>query len=85
MVAGTNRGGRRVGVDVVSIGIPAPIRNGRPIFEPRHLGTAWMDFDYEDAFGKPTKVVNDAAMQEVGSYRGGRMLFSVSGRGSGRR
>ncbi|HEY2354958.1 MAG TPA: ROK family protein [Gaiellaceae bacterium] len=69
--------------DVVSIGIPTPIRNGRPVMEPPNLGKGWVDFDYEAAFGKPTKVVNDAVMQAVGSYRGGRMLFLGLGTGLG--
>jgi polyphosphate glucokinase len=69
--------------DVVSIGIPAPIRNNRPSSEPPNLGTGWVKFDYEAAFGKPTKIVNDAAMQAIGSYRGGRMLFLGLGTGLG--
>jgi polyphosphate glucokinase len=69
--------------DVVSIGIPAPIRDGRPSMEPVNLGEGWIEFDYEAAFGKPTKVLNDAVMQAVGSYRGGRMLFLGLGTGLG--
>jgi polyphosphate glucokinase len=69
--------------DVVSVGIPAPVRGGRPSMEPPNLGEGWIDFDYEAAFGKPTKVVNDAVMQAVGSYRGGRMLFLGLGTGLG--
>jgi polyphosphate glucokinase len=69
--------------DVVSVGIPSPVRNGTVISDPVNLGKGWVDFDYEAAFGKPTKVVNDAAMQAVGSYEGGRMLFLGLGTGLG--
>ena len=69
--------------DAVSIGIPAPVRNGRVASEPVNLGTGWVGFDFEEAFGKPTKVVNDAAMQALGSYAGGRMLFLGLGTGLG--
>ena len=69
--------------DVVSVGIPTPVRGGMPIAEPVNLGTGWVGFDYEQAFAKPTKVVNDAAMQALGSYEGGRMLFLGLGTGLG--
>jgi len=69
--------------DVVSIGIPAPVRGGKVTAEPVNLGTGWVGFDFESAFGKPTKVVNDAAMQALGSYEGGRMLFLGFGTGLG--
>jgi polyphosphate glucokinase len=69
--------------DVVSVGIPSPVRNNKVISDPINLGKNWIDFDYEAAFGKPTKVVNDAAMQAVGSYEGGRMLFLGLGTGLG--
>jgi polyphosphate glucokinase len=69
--------------DVVSVGIPSPVRNGKVISDPVNLGKGWVDFDYEAAFGKPTKVVNDAVMQAVGSYQGGRMLFLGLGTGLG--
>ena len=68
---------------VVSVGIPAPVVGGRVAHEPVNLGKGWAGFDYEDAFGKPTKVVNDAAMQALGSYAGGRMLFLGLGTGLG--
>jgi polyphosphate glucokinase len=67
----------------VSIGVPTPIRGGMPIAEPVNLGTGWVGFDFEQAFGAPTKVVNDAVMQAVGSYEGGRMLFLGLGTGLG--
>jgi polyphosphate glucokinase len=69
--------------DRVSVGIPTPVRGGRPIAEPVNLGEGWVGFDYEAAFGVPTKVVNDAAMQALGSYEGGRMLFLGLGTGLG--
>jgi polyphosphate glucokinase len=69
--------------DVVSVGIPTPVRGGKAIAEPVNLGEGWVAFDYESAFGRPTKVVNDAAMQAVGSYEGGRMLFLGLGTGLG--
>ncbi len=69
--------------DVVSIGLPAPVRGGRVVAEPINLGDGWVGFDFDAAFGKPTKVVNDAVMQAVGSYEGGRMLFLGLGTGLG--
>jgi polyphosphate glucokinase len=69
--------------DVVSIGVPAPVRDGRVLREPVNLGKGWVGFDFEAAFGRPTKVVNDAAMQALGSYEGGRMLFLGLGTGLG--
>jgi predicted NBD/HSP70 family sugar kinase len=69
--------------DVVSVGVPAPVRGGKVVAEPANLGDGWVGFDFEAAFGKPTKVINDAAMQAVGSYQGGRMLFLGLGTGLG--
>jgi polyphosphate glucokinase len=69
--------------DVVSVGIPTPVHGGMPIAEPVNLGDGWVGFDYERAFGKPTKVVNDAAMPALGSYEDGRMLFLGLGTGLG--
>ena len=69
--------------DAVSIGIPAIVRGGRVVAEPVNLGSGWVDFDFQEAFGKPTKVVNDAAMQALGSYEGGKMLFLGLGTGLG--
>jgi len=69
--------------DSVSVGIPSPVHGGRVLAEPVNLGDGWVGFDYEAAFGKPTKVVNDAAMQALGSYEGGRMLFIGLGTGLG--
>ena len=69
--------------DVVSIGYPGPVVHDRPLAEPRNLGAGWVKFDYHKAFGKPVKMINDAAMQALGSYRGGRMLFLGLGTGLG--
>jgi predicted NBD/HSP70 family sugar kinase len=69
--------------DVLSIGIPAVVRAGRVVSEPVNLGSGWVGFDFEEAFGKPTKVINDAAMQALGSYEGGKMLFLGLGTGLG--
>ena len=69
--------------DVISIGYPGAVKNGRPAREPRNLAGGWMRFDYRKAFGKPVKIVNDAAMQALGAYRGGRMLFLGLGTGLG--
>jgi polyphosphate glucokinase len=68
---------------VVSIGYPGPVLNGRPVAEPHNLASGWVGFDFSHAFRKPVKVVNDAAMQALGSYRGGRMLFLGLGTGLG--
>src|SRR4029079_15333386 len=69
--------------DRVSVGIPPPVRGGKPIAEPVNLGAGWVGFDFDAAFGVPTKVVNDAVMQAIGSYEGGRMLFLGLGTGLG--
>ena len=69
--------------DAVSIGIPTVVRDSRVVSEPVNLGKGWVGFDFEAAFGKPTKVVNDAAMQALGSYDGGKMLFLGLGTGLG--
>ena len=69
--------------DRISVGIPSPVRQGRVTADPVNLGQGWADFDYEAAFGYPTKVVNDAAMQALGSYEGGVMLFLGLGTGLG--
>jgi polyphosphate glucokinase len=69
--------------DAVSIGYPGPVVHGRPLREPYNLGKGWVGFDFRKAFGRPVQVINDAAMQALGSYRGGRMLFLVIGTGLG--
>lgn len=69
--------------DVISIGFPGLVGASGPLAEPGNLGSGWMGFDYSAAFGKPVKFVNDAAMQAVGSYEGGRMIFVGLGTGVG--
>lgn len=69
--------------EVVSIGYPGVVVRGRPIAEPRNLGHGWVAFDFAAAFGLPVRIVNDAAMQALGSYRGGKMLFLGLGTGLG--
>jgi len=69
--------------DVVSIGFPAPVRNGRITRDPKHLGKGWVRFNFARALGIPVRMVNDAAMQALGSYYGGRMLFLGLGTGLG--
>jgi polyphosphate glucokinase len=69
--------------DVVSIGYPGPVVHDRPMAEPHNLGKGWMGFNFAAAFKLPTKVINDAAMQALGSYRGGKMLFLGLGTGLG--
>ncbi len=69
--------------EAVSIGYPGPVINGKPALEPKNLAPGWVGFDYAGRFGKPTKVINDAAMQALGSYEGGRMLFLGLGTGLG--
>src|SRR5438445_2815551 len=69
--------------DAVSIGYPGTVVHGHPVAEPHNLGRGWVGFDFRTAFGCPVKVINDAAMQALGSYRGGRMLFLGLGTGLG--
>ena len=69
--------------DVVSIGYPGPVHNDGPAAEPHNLGPGWVGFDFGAAFGRPVRVINDAAMQALGSYEGGRMLFLGLGTGLG--
>ena len=69
--------------DRISLGYPGPIINGRPLREPHNLGAGWMGFDFRKAFGCPVKVINDASMQALGSYKGGSMLFLGLGTGLG--
>ena len=69
--------------DVISLGYPGPVFRNRPIAEPHNLGHGWAGFDFAKAFRRPTRVVNDALMQALGSYKGGRMLFLGLGTGLG--
>ncbi len=68
---------------VISVGYPGPVAGNRPIAEPHNLGSGWSGFDFAKAFHRPAKVVNDAVMQALGSYHGGRMLFLGLGTGLG--
>ena len=68
---------------VVSIGYPGPVVHGKPVSEPANLGRGWVGFDFKKAFGRLVRLINDAAMQALGSYKGGRMLFLGLGTGLG--
>jgi len=83
MVAGVKRLAEGWKYDVVSIGYPGPVLHNRPVADPKNLGRGWMGFDFKKAFARPVKVVNDAAMQALGSYKKGRMLFLGLGTGLG--
>jgi polyphosphate glucokinase len=83
MVAGVKKLARGWKFEAVSIGYPGMVIHSRPVAEPRNLGRGWIGFDYRAAFGKPVKIVNDAAMQALGSYKGGKMLFLGLGTGLG--
>jgi polyphosphate glucokinase len=69
--------------DVAAIGYPGLVMHGKPVHEPYNLGKGWVGFDYAKGLGCPVKVINDAAMQAIGSYKGGRMLFLGLGTGLG--
>ena len=83
MVAGVKKLARDWKYDAVSIGYPGMVVRNRLLAEPHNLGRGWMGFDFEAAFKRPVKVVNDAAMQALGSYKGGKMLFLGLGTGLG--
>ena len=83
MVAGVKKLARDWKYDAVSIGYPGPVIRNRPLAEPHNLGRGWMGCDFKAAFKRPVKVVNDAAMQALGSYKGGKMLFLGLGTGLG--
>jgi polyphosphate glucokinase len=83
MVSGVKELVREWKYDVVAIGYPGPVLRGRPVAEPHNLGKGWVGFDFETALGRPVKLVNDAAMQALGSYKGGKMLFLGLGTGLG--
>ncbi|HWN91604.1 MAG TPA: ROK family protein [Verrucomicrobiae bacterium] len=83
MAAGVKQAVQGWTYDAVSIGYPGPVRDGRPASEPHNLGKGWVAFNYRAAFGLPVKIINDAAMQALGSYEGGRMLFLGLGTGLG--
>ncbi len=74
---------RGVKYDTVTVGYPGLVAHGRIVREPAHLGKGWIGFDFERALGRPTRIINDAALQALGSYRGGSMLFLGLGTGLG--
>ena len=83
MVAGVKKLAAGWSYNPVSIGLPCPVLRNRPVAEPTNLGKGWVGFNFRSAFGRPTKVMNDAAMQALGSYRSGKMLFIGLGTGLG--
>jgi polyphosphate glucokinase len=83
MVSGIKKACAGWDYQAVSIGYPGMVAGGRPVHDPRNLGPGWVGFDFRKAFGRPVKLINDAAMQALGSYEGGRMLFLGLGTGLG--
>jgi polyphosphate glucokinase len=83
MVAGVKRLAGTWKYDAVSMGYPGAVVQNRPVADPHNLATGWIGFDFEGAFGCPIKIINDAAMQALGSYKGGKMLFLGLGTGLG--
>jgi predicted NBD/HSP70 family sugar kinase len=83
MVAGVKKLTGDWKYDVVSIGYPGPVRLNRPTAEPHNLAEGWVEFDFKAAFKCPVKLINDAAMQALGSYQSGTMLFLGFGTGLG--
>lgn len=83
MVAGVRKLAADWEFDFVSIGYPGPVLNNQPALEPWNLGKGWVHFDFKKGFGRPVKIINDAAMQALGSYRRGKMLFLGLGTGLG--
>ena len=83
MVTGVRNAADGWKYEAVTIGYPGPVLRGKPVSEPHNLGHGWVGFDFEAAFGCPVKLINDAAMQALGSYRGGKMLFLGLGTGLG--
>jgi polyphosphate glucokinase len=83
MVSGVLKAVKDWKYEAVSIGYPGPVLRGKPIAEPHNLGPGWVGFDFAAAFGCPVKLINDAAMQALGSYQGGKLLFLGLGTGLG--
>jgi polyphosphate glucokinase len=83
MVAGVLEATQGWEFEAISIGYPSPVKDNRPAQDPINLGPGWVGFDYEKALGRPVKFINDAAMQALGSYQGGKMLFLGLGTGLG--
>lgn len=83
MIASVNTLAEGLPYDLISMGYPGPVAHNRPFADPANLGKGWAGYDFAAAFGKPVKVINDALMQAIGSYEGGRMLFLGLGTGLG--
>ncbi len=83
MVLGVKKIASDWSYDVVSIGYPGPVLHNAPVAEPHNLGRGWVGFNFKAAFGHPVKLINDAGMQALGSYKGGKMLFLGLGTGLG--
>jgi len=83
MAAGVVQAAAGWDYEAVSVGYPGPVLHGRPLLDPVNLGPGWVGFDFAAALGRPVKVVNDAAMQALGSYEGGKLLFLGLGTGLG--
>lgn len=83
LVAGVREATADWTFDVITLGYPGPVVRGKPVAEPRNLGEGWLGFDFETALGRPVRIINDAAMQALGSYQGERMLFLGLGTGLG--
>jgi polyphosphate glucokinase len=83
MVAGVRKAAQGWNYEAITIGYPGPVLRGRPVSEPHNLGPGWVGFDFQKAMGCPVRIINDAAMQALGSYEGGKMLFLGLGTGLG--
>lgn len=83
MIAAVKKAAAKWNYNRISIGYPGPVLHGKPVSDPHNLGAGWVGFNFERAFGRPVKLINDAAMQAIGSYEGGRMLFVGLGTGLG--
>ena len=83
MVAAVKAMAEGMKYDVISMGYPGPVVHDKPLHDPANLGEGWVGYDYASAFECPVRIVNDALMQAIGSYQGGRMLFLGLGTGLG--
>ena len=83
MVAGVKKLAKDWTYEAVALGYPGPVLHNRPVADPHNMAAGWMGFNFEKAFGCPVKVTNDAAMQALGGYKGGKMLFLGLGTGLG--
>ena len=83
MVAGVKKLAAEWKYDVVALGVPGPVGGGRLLAEPHNLGRGWVNFNFKSAFGRPVRIMNDAAMQALGSYKRGLLLFLGLGTGLG--